>query len=193
MDVFIEMVFADQKLFMCPPLRSVERQAQDDRNVMSKSCMCLCSAAKLEVIIERRAIMKATKTAVMLLCAMLAGSALADDRHHPPEKGGGAMPIEQMKQNLHSMESQIERIANAKSDAERRAAMAEHMATMRAQMEMMSGGGMMDACPMGGPGIAGDMGQRMHQMEQRMDMMQMMMQGMVGTPSGRMPMQPGKN
>ncbi|MCB1953980.1 MAG: hypothetical protein KDF61_18470, partial [Rhodocyclaceae bacterium] len=98
-----------------------------------------------------------------------------------------------MKQNLHSMESQIERIANAKSDAERRAAMAEHMATMRAQMEMMSGGGMMDACPMGGPGIAGDMGQRMHQMEQRMDMMQMMMQGMVGTPSGRMPMQPGKN
>jgi len=137
--------------------------------------------------------MKATKTAVMLLCAMLAGPALADDRHHSPEKGGGAMPIEQMKQNLHSMESQIERIANAKSDAERRAAMTEHMATMRAQMEMMSGGGMMDACPMSGPGIAGDMGQRMHQMEQRMDMMQMMMQGMVGTPSGRMPMQPGKN
>jgi len=135
--------------------------------------------------------MKMTKATVILLCAMLAGPALADDRHHPPKAGGGAMPIEQMKQNLQSMESQVERIANAKSDAERQAAMAEHMATMRSQMEMMSGGGMMANCPMGGPAMSGDMGQRMHQMEQRMDMMQMMMQGMMGKPSGQMPMKPG--
>ncbi|MCB1905859.1 MAG: hypothetical protein KDH15_00690 [Rhodocyclaceae bacterium] len=137
--------------------------------------------------------MKTTKATVILLRAMLAGPALADDRHHSPRMSGEAMPIEQMKQNLQSMESQIDRIANAKTDAERQAALGEHMATMRAQMEMMSGSGMMAACPMGDAGMAGDMGRRMHQMEQRMDMMQMMMQGMMGKPSGRMPMQPGSN
>ncbi len=137
--------------------------------------------------------MKTIKATLLVLCTMLAGPTLADDRHLSPRMPGEAMPIEQMKRNLQSMESQLERIANAKSDAERQAAMAEHMASMRSQMTMMSGGGMMAPCPMGGPGMGGDMGRRMHQMEQRMDMMQMMMQGMMGTPSGRMPMQPGAN
>lgn len=139
--------------------------------------------------------MKTNRATLVLLCAMLAGPALADDRHHPPGAQGEAMPIERMKQNLQAMEAQIDRIANATSDTERQAAMAEHMATMRAQMEMasgggMAGGGMMASCPMGGHAMGGEMGQRMHQMEQRMDMMQMMMQRMMGAPTGRMPMQP---
>lgn len=146
-----------------------------------------------------------TKLAVTaILCTMLAGPALADDRHHPPQAQGSAMPVERMQQNLRSMEQQLDRIAKAKTDAERQTLMAEHMASMRAQIAMAAGGKAMADCPMMGAGMGGnmggdmggnmggDMGQRMHQMEQRMDMMQMMMQGMMGKAGERMPMGPAK-
>lgn len=133
--------------------------------------------------------MKTFSAVVIVLASTLAGSALADDRHHPPGMSGAMPPVEQMQKNLKSMEAQLDRIAKAKTDAEREAAMAEHMQSMRAQMSMAKGqpGAMVD-CPMSGGGAAmmpgapmsGDMGPRMHQMEQRMDMMQMMMQRMMG-------------
>jgi len=141
--------------------------------------------------------MKARKTAWILLAALLAGPAGA--QQGAPRAAGSPAQIERMQQNLKAMEAQLDRIANAGSEAERQAALAEHMASMQAQMQMaMAQRGSSTDCPMGaagmgmmgGPGMQGDLGSRMHQMEQRLDMMQMMMQGMMGgSAPGRMPMQ----
>ena len=131
--------------------------------------------------------------------------ALADDAHHPgtsasPQGGTGqtvSKPAEQtvksMQTNVKKMQSQLERIAKAKTDGERQAAMAEHMQTMQENMRMAHGmqSGMME-CPMMGKGMmgqggmgmmmgsggpSGNMQERMQHMEQRLEMMEKRMGG----------------
>jgi len=132
--------------------------------------------------------------------------AAAEDAHHPeqaaanqpapPNAKSSAQMIKGMQANVKKMQTQLERIAKAKTDDERQKAMAEHMRTMQENMQMARGmqAGMM-GCPMMGMmgqggmmmGAGGPMGganDRMQQMEKRMDMMEMMMksggQGMPG-------------
>jgi len=142
--------------------------------------------------------------------------AVADDAHPPeqaaasqsapPNAKASGQTIKGMQANVKKMQTQLERIAKAKTDDERQKVMAEHMQTMQENMQMARGmqAGMM-GCPMMGAGVMGPgmmgqgmMGQgmmgsggpmggaedRMQQMEKRMDMMEMMMksggQGMPG-------------
>ncbi|KAA3652645.1 MAG: hypothetical protein DWQ11_11130 [Proteobacteria bacterium] len=136
--------------------------------------------------------MKTIAVAVLGLGVLVTTPTLADPAHHPDAPRSAAqMPgADMMAARMEMMRAQLERIAAARTDEERQAAMAEHMQAMQQAMPMGGGQGMpMAGCPMmqGGMmgGASGDMGQRMHQMEQRMDMMQMMMQNMMG---GRGPM-----
>ena len=145
--------------------------------------------------------MKTLATTLLSMSVFFTVPASADQSHHP-EQAAAEMPasvtFERMQDNLKIMQAQLQRAAGAKTDEERQKAMAEHMQTMRENMGMVQGmqGGMM-ACPMmqggkgmmGGDGMSKDMGSRMHNMEQRMDMMQMMMQRMSGAQgAGSMPM-----
>ncbi|WP_323002682.1 hypothetical protein [Denitromonas sp.] len=145
--------------------------------------------------------MKTLATTLLSMSVFLTVPAFADQSHHP-EQAAAEMPasvtFERMQDNLKIMQAQLQRAAGAKTDEARQKAMAEHMQTMRENMGMVQGmqGGMM-ACPMmqggkgmmGGDGMSKDMGSRMHNMEQRMDMMQMMMQRMSGAQgAGSMPM-----
>ncbi|PKO82548.1 MAG: hypothetical protein CVU19_00895 [Betaproteobacteria bacterium HGW-Betaproteobacteria-13] len=145
--------------------------------------------------------MKTLATTLLSMSVFLTVPAFADQSHHP-EQAAAEMPasvtFERMQDNLKIMQAQLQRAAGAKTDEERQKAIAEHMQTMRENMGMVQGmqGGMM-ACPMmqggkgmmGGDGMSKDMGSRMHNMEQRMDMMQMMMQRMSGAQgAGSMPM-----
>lgn len=144
--------------------------------------------------------MKTLATTLLSMSVFLTVPAFADQSHHPDqaaaEAPAGAM-LERMQDNLKIMQGQLQRAAGAKTDEARQQAMAEHMQTMRENMGMAQGmqGGMM-ASPMmqggmgmmGGGGMPKDMGARMHNMEQRMDMMQMMMQRMGGAGGGT-PMQ----
>ena len=152
------------------------------------------------------------KFAITAIAASLAFviPAFADDAHHPEKaqeaKTAPAKPAaktaptaQKMQDIVKKMQAQLERMANAKTDEERRKAMAEHMQTMQENMKMGRGmqAAMMD-CPMmqggmmgkSGMGMMGDAAQpggsseRMRQMEKRMDMMQMMMEHMLqGTPA----------
>jgi acyl-CoA reductase-like NAD-dependent aldehyde dehydrogenase len=138
----------------------------------------------------------------------LTSPAWADDAHHPDKAQEAAAPakppappaaktdpaVQKMEANLKLMKGQLDRIAAAKTDAERRQAIGEHMKTMQDNMRLAQGmaGGMM-GCPMmesgmmmgGGP--MGDMAERMQQMEKRMDMMQMMLERMAPRPEGLAP------
>jgi len=157
--------------------------------------------------------------AMTAIAAALAFSVpvFADDTHHPEKPADAksasaplAPQVKKMQDNVKKMQPQLDRIAKARTDAERQKAMAEHMQTMQENMAMARGmrAGMMMDCPMmqggmmgqggmgmmgkggmmgGGPGMAGAedmMAKRMEMMEKRMDMMQMMMQGRMGMPEG---------
>jgi len=151
------------------------------------------------------------KIAMTAIAAALAFSApvFADDAHHPEKseeaKGAPAQiapQVKKMQDNVKKMQPQLDRIAMAKTDAERQKAMAEHMQTMQENLGMARGmqAGMMMDCPMmeggmmgkGGMGMMGGsqgmtgaddmMAKRMDMKEKRMDMMQMMMQGRMGMP-----------
>lgn len=159
------------------------------------------------------------KIAMTAIAAALAFSApvFADDAHHPEKAADArsapaplAPQVKKMQDNVKKMPAQLDRIAKARTDAERQKAIAEHMQTMQENMGMARGmqAGMMMDCPMmeggmmgkggmgmmgkggmmgGGQGMAGAddmMAKRMEMMEKRMDMMQMMMQGRMGMPEG---------
>ena len=139
------------------------------------------------------------KTILLVVFAASLGLALpayAVDEHHPDEPAAKTQvqTVQSMQDNVKKMQAQLDRIAGAKTDEERRQALAEHMQTMQENMMMARGMGMMD-CPMMddgrmgmGMGMMGGMGMgmmgadpgtdRMQQMERRMDMMQMMMERM---------------
>jgi hypothetical protein len=111
-----------------------------------------------------------------------------------------------MQDNVKKMQTQLDRIASAKTDEERQKAMAEHMRTMQENMKMTHGmkAGMMDSPMMkggmmgggmagGGTGMMGEAAQygaraeRMQQMEKRMDTMQMLMEQMMRRQEGQPP------
>ena len=156
------------------------------------------------------------KIAMTAIAAALAFSTpvIAEDAHHPEKaaeaKGATAQPAPQVKK----MPAQLDRVAKARTDAERQKAMAEHMQTMRENMKMahdmkagmmdcpmmeggmmgkggmgMMGGGMMGkgGMGMGGGAAPADAPDRMQQMEKRMDMMQMMMEQMMRRQDGPAP------
>ena len=148
--------------------------------------------------------MKALAIPLVALSLALGTPAFAVEEHHPDQQASTATPadsnamMQRMQENAAKMRAQLDRIAAAKTDEERRTAMDEHMKTMQANMRMAQGmKSGMDGCPMmPGGGMMGSMGgqtdhsaQRMHQMEKRMDMMQMMMERMMRPEGGsQMPM-----
>lgn len=130
--------------------------------------------------------------------------AFADDAHHPDQAGAVPIPesaVQTMRDNATRMQQQLEAMAASKDPAEQRKLLMEHMQTMRENMMLgqqaaapgmgcpMMGGAGPGMGMMGGPGMVSPkaMSNRLYQMEQRMDMMQMMMERMgaaVG-PKGR--------
>jgi hypothetical protein len=138
---------------------------------------------------------------VALGLAFSAGAQTAADhtQHHPAPanasapgpataaaQGMPAMPQMQqhMQEHMATMQALRNKLAAAKTPAEREALMGDHMKAMQEGMDMMKNMG-------GGKAPAGtasmDPSQRMQSMEMRMDMMQnmmdMMMQRMPATPS----------
>ena len=127
------------------------------------------------------------------LAAVSAASFAQDDQHkahHPAGAASAAMPapatgkpagmpdMAMMDKHMKTMQAMHDKMASAKTQAEREALMAEHMKLMQEGMSMM--GGM-------APGKApANAAARQQMMEKRMDMMQSMMQMMMD----RMPMSP---
>ena len=132
--------------------------------------------------------------------------AFAEDAHHPDQAGAAPIAesaVQTMRDNTARMQQQLETMAATKDPAEQRKLLMEHMQTMRENMMLgqqaaapgmgcammggmgpgmgMMGPGMGMMGMMGGPAMASPevMASRLHQMEQRMDMMQMMMERMV--------------
>lgn len=135
---------------------------------------------------RKKAALRPLLVSASIVLAFFAAPAGAVDEHHPeaaagsmPPAGATSMPevgptIEKMQENVRQLQSQLERAATAKTDEERRAALADHMRTMQANMmlgrSMMMGaaggypamgGGMMGPGGMGpgmmGPGMMGGM------------------------------------
>ena len=120
------------------------------------------------------------------LAAVSAASFAQDDQHkahHPAGAASAAMPapatgkpagmpdMAMMDKHRKAMQAMHEKMASAKTPAEREALMAEHMKLMQEGMSMM--GGM-------APGKApANAAARQQMMEKRMDMMQSMMQMMM--------------
>jgi hypothetical protein len=126
-----------------------------------------------------------------LAIASIPGFAQDDQHkaHHPAGAASAATPapatgkvagmpdMAMMDKHMKAMQAMHEKMAGAKTPAEREALMAEHMKLMQEGMSMM--GGM-------APGKAPNAAARQQMMEKRMDMMQSMMQMMMD----RMPMSP---
>ena len=95
----------------------------------------------------------------------------------------------QMDNQMKAMREMHDKVMAAKTPAERDALMAEHMKTMKEGMGMMKGmGGMGGMAGTQAKGTPADMTQRQRMMEQRLDMMQSMMEMMVD----RLPAAPAK-
>ena len=134
-----------------------------------------------------------TLVVVATLAAVSVASFAQDDQHkahHPAGAASAGMPapatgksagmpdMAMMDKHIKAMQAMHEKMASAKTPAEREALMAEHMKLMQEGMSMM--GGM-------APGKApANAAARQQMMEKRMDMMQSMMQMMMD----RMPMSP---
>ena len=112
--------------------------------------------------------------------ALVTLSAFAQDNHQAHHPAGSIPPsaetprapsTEGMDAQLKSMQAMHERMASAKTPAERKALMAEHMQVMRAGMSMM--GAMKDGAGSAPPA------ERQRMLEMRMDMCQSMMQMMM--------------
>ncbi len=107
----------------------------------------------------------ASTTFVLAFAATNAG---AVEEHHPDAASGATPPagatstadvgptIEKMQENVRQMQSQLERAASAKTDDERRAALADHMRTM--QGNMMLGRNIMMGATGGYPVMGGGTG-----------------------------------
>ncbi|BAL22446.1 hypothetical protein [Azoarcus sp. KH32C] len=147
---------------------------------------------------------------VLALSLAAAWPAWAEDAHHPEKAQAAATAsapektVQQMRDNAATMQQQLDALAAAKTPEERQKLLMQHMQTMRENMmlgqrmaasegggmgcAMMGGMGMMQGGMMMGPDGAGAsaeaMANRMHQMERRMDMMQMMIERM-GRPTGK--------
>ncbi|WP_342246281.1 hypothetical protein [Pseudomonas sp. OTU5201] len=147
-----------------------------------------------------------SRNALIGICmAVVSFGALAQEAdehsaHHPantPASSAADVPTAEkmekgsmagMDQHMKAMQAMHEKMAAAKTPAERQALMAEHMKLMQDGMAMMKsmGAGMSGMGAMqGGKGMDGDMAARQQMMEKRMDMMESMMQMMMDRmPSG---------
>ena len=150
--------------------------------------------------------MKRSMLCIALTAAALSVPvAFAVDEHHPdagkkqspatktaPAKPAAAqgMDMSQMQGNMKKMQEQMEKMQKTTDPKERQKLMGEHMQTMMVSMKTMRGMGgsmMMEGSQSGGmmtggkkDGMpTGDMMKHHEMMEQRMDMMQMMMGQMM--------------
>jgi len=97
--------------------------------------------------------------------------------------------MSRMQENMKDMRQQMDRLRATTDPQERQKLMQEHMRTMQENMEAMRGmggptmmgGGQHGGMAMGGPkgAVGGTLIQRQEMMENRMDMMQMMMAQMM--------------
>lgn len=92
------------------------------------------------------------------------------------DMSGAGMPA--MEAQMKAMREMHRKMSAAKTPEERNALMAEHMKVMQNGMAMMGGMG-----PSAMPGKPGDLAARQRMMEQCMDMMQTMMDGMPPVPA----------
>lgn len=159
--------------------------------------------------------MKAKTLFATMLAAGIVGFASIDvsAQDKPAPKPGAGMqmdqkPRQQMMERMKQMQAETQRIHETRDPAERAKLMQDHMKHMQEGMQMMRGMGgesmgMMGGGMMGGGGHMmqggkrGAGGQTMPMIEQRMDMMQMMMEQMMqhqGMMSGQgmMPQRPAK-
>jgi len=120
----------------------------------------------------------------------LAQAQKTDDHkdHHPPGStvptapgrlapgtGPARHTMGAMDQHMKAMQAMHEKMASAKSPAERQALMTEHMKMMQDGMSMMKQMGGMQ----GGAGMSANLADRQNMMEKRMAMMESMMQMMM--------------
>ena len=134
-----------------------------------------------------------TLVAVATLAVASSHSLAQDDQHkahHPAGAASAATPApgtgnsagmadtSMMDKHIKAMQEMHEKMASAKTPAERETLMAEHMKLMHEGMSMMGG-----MAPGNAPASAAE---RQQMIEKRMDMMQSMMQMMMD----RMPMAP---
>ena len=128
------------------------------------------------------------KTSILIssfvACALSAPIVSAQDKSAPAKPGMGMdmdKDMSRMHARMQAMQAQMDAHRNTTDPAERRKLMQEHMQTMQENMKAMRGMGgptMMGGQKGGGIKSAGPT-QRPEMMEQRMDMMQMMMEQMV--------------
>ena len=129
--------------------------------------------------------------AAVSLGAIAQDAAEDHSAHHPantPAASATEMPAagkmdkgQMAGMDMKAMQAMHEKMAAAKTPAERQALMVEHMKLMQDGMAMMKSMGAMQ----GGKGMDADMGARQQMMEKRMDMMESMMQMMMDRmPSG---------
>lgn len=126
-----------------------------------------------------------TLAVVLSLAAVSAASFAQDDQHkahHPVGAASATIPgpsagkstgmpdMAMMDKHMKAMQAMHDKMASAKTAAEREALMPEHMKLMQEGMSMMGG-----MAPMKAPNAAA----RQQMMEKRMDMMQSMMQMMM--------------
>ena len=139
-----------------------------------------------------------TLALIATLAIASATSFAQDDQHkahHPAGTAAEAVPapatgkpaakpdMTMMDTHMKAMQAMHEKMASAKTPAEREALMPEHMKLMQDGMSMMGG--------MAQGQVPGHSAERQQMMEKRMDMMQSMMQMMVDrTPMS--PAAPGK-
>ncbi len=123
--------------------------------------------------------------------ALSSPAVLAADDHHPAEGKKVAAPAKSagdrasMQDRMKRMQEQMDRIQKTTDPKERQKLLDEHRQTMMENMKTMRGMGMHGDAK-GGP-MKGDSAAHAAQMEQRMDMMQMMMEHMMQRESMRSP------
>lgn len=129
--------------------------------------------------------------ALLVGCSSMPGSASRGvDEHagHPPPGAAGTTPAPAgYEQQMKTMQEMHQKMAAARTPAERAALMKDHMKTMHDGMGMM---GRMRGGPMGGQGIQGGKGAMPidpETMQRRMDMMEMMLQMMMDREGMRPP------
>jgi hypothetical protein len=121
---------------------------------------------------------------ITFLTALTLAAPIAQGQNVSP--GPDAKQMTQMQERMKKMQEQMDRIHQAKDAKERQKLMQEHMQTMQEQkkdMRAMGGGMMMGMMGERGRGTPGSSGQdpaaREKMMQDRMDMMQMMMEHMM--------------
>ena len=133
------------------------------------------------------------RTLVALSVAALAGACASPGSVNAPPPSStvadasAASPMTPKEPRMKAMQEMHQKMMNAKTPEERNALMADHMKAMQGGMSMMKGMGAMDGkgsmegmgAMADAKGMPADMAKHHNMMEQRMTMMQMMMEMMI--------------